>query len=128
MFHHPAWAVGSYSSGPLAVGTPQIKVNPTQVRQQMGHPVHGGPSSRGQPFVGIAIRVALLSRNFILWLDFKFINNKQCTECVNSSVAMFARQILWKFPRLVGNTTADVLPDKNFLANLAPKLLTHSVP
>ena len=24
MFHHPAWAVGSYSSGPPAVGTPQI--------------------------------------------------------------------------------------------------------
>ena len=24
MFHHPAWAVGSYSSGPLAGGTPQI--------------------------------------------------------------------------------------------------------
>ena len=24
MFHHPAWAVGSYSSGPPAGGTPQI--------------------------------------------------------------------------------------------------------
>ena len=27
--HHPAWAVGSYSSGPPAGGTPQIEVNPT---------------------------------------------------------------------------------------------------
>ena len=27
MFHHPAWAVGSYSSGHPAGGTPQIKVN-----------------------------------------------------------------------------------------------------
>ena len=24
MFHHPAWAVGSYSSGPAAGGTPLI--------------------------------------------------------------------------------------------------------
>ena len=39
MFHNPAWAVGSYSSGPPAGGTFQIKVNPTQVRQEMGHPV-----------------------------------------------------------------------------------------
>ena len=38
MFHHHAWAVGSYSSGPPAGGTPQIKVNPTQVRQEMGYP------------------------------------------------------------------------------------------
>ena len=30
MFHHPAWAVGSYSSGPPAGGTPQIQVNKTQ--------------------------------------------------------------------------------------------------
>ena len=29
MFHHPAWAVGSYSSGPPAGGTPQFRVNPT---------------------------------------------------------------------------------------------------
>ena len=27
MFHHPAWAVGCYSSGPPAGGTPQIQVN-----------------------------------------------------------------------------------------------------
>ena len=36
MFHHPAWAVGSYSSGPPAGGTPKIKVNPTQVYEDMG--------------------------------------------------------------------------------------------
>ena len=35
----PAWAVGSYSSGPPAGGTSQIKVNPTEVRQQMFYPV-----------------------------------------------------------------------------------------
>ena len=29
MFHHPAWAVGSYSSGPPAGGTPQILVDKT---------------------------------------------------------------------------------------------------
>ena len=40
MFHRPAWAVGSYSSSPPARGTPQIKFNPTQVRDQMRHPVH----------------------------------------------------------------------------------------
>ena len=39
MFPHPAWAVGSYSSSPRARGTPQIKVNPTQVLGQMNHPV-----------------------------------------------------------------------------------------
>ena len=40
MFHHSTWAVGSYSSGPSAGGTPQILVNPTKVREEMGHPVH----------------------------------------------------------------------------------------
>ena len=31
--------VASYNSGSPAGGTPQIKVNPTQVRDQMRHPV-----------------------------------------------------------------------------------------
>ena len=31
MFHYPAWAIGSYSSGPPAGGTPQILVSPTKV-------------------------------------------------------------------------------------------------
>ena len=39
MFHHPAWAVDSYSSGPPARETPKILVNPTQVREQMPNPV-----------------------------------------------------------------------------------------
>ena len=34
------------------------------------------------------------------------------TECVNSSVARFARKFLWMFPRPVGHTTAAVQPDK----------------
>ena len=38
MFHHPAWAVGSYSRGPPAGGTPQIQVKPTQVYEEMGRP------------------------------------------------------------------------------------------
>ena len=29
MLHHPAWAVGSYISGPPAGGTPQILVDKT---------------------------------------------------------------------------------------------------
>ena len=40
MFHHPAWAEGIYRSGPPARGTPQIQVNPTKFREEMGHPVH----------------------------------------------------------------------------------------
>ena len=40
MFHHLALAVGSYSSGPPAGGTPQSKVNPTQLSQQMDLPVN----------------------------------------------------------------------------------------
>ena len=39
MFHHPAWAVGTYSSGPPAGGTPQIQVNPTKVLDHQSHPV-----------------------------------------------------------------------------------------
>ena len=39
MFHHSTWAVGSCSSGPPAEGTPQMLVNPTQVRDLLGHPV-----------------------------------------------------------------------------------------
>ena len=35
MFHHLAWAVGSYDSGPPAGGTLQIQGNPTQLSQQM---------------------------------------------------------------------------------------------
>ena len=35
MFRHLAWAVGSYSSGPPAGGTPQIQDNLTQLSQQM---------------------------------------------------------------------------------------------
>ena len=55
-------------------------------------------------------------------------------ECVNSSVAGFAKRFLWKFPRLVGHTTGAVQEEncqrnlhKNFLANLATELLTDSV-
>ena len=33
------WAVGTYSSGPPAGGTPQIKVNPTKVLDHQSHPV-----------------------------------------------------------------------------------------
>ena len=36
----------------------------------------GGPSGRGQVFVDIRIRVALLYRKFILWRNFKFDVNK----------------------------------------------------
>ena len=38
------------------------------------------------------------------------------TECVNSSVARFARKFLLKFPRPVGHTTAAVQPDKKKIA------------
>ena len=40
----------------------------------------------------------------------------KATECVNSSVARFARQFLWKFPRLMGHTTAAVKPGKKKIA------------
>ena len=61
-----------------------------------------------------------------------------CTECVNSSVARFARKFLSKFPRPVGSTTASCCAAKQeencernlhkyFQANLATDLLTHSV-
>ena len=33
-------------------------------------PIQGGPSGRGQAFVDIEIRVALLYKNFILWRNF----------------------------------------------------------
>ena len=52
MFHHPAWAVGSYSSGPPADGTPQIKVNPTQVLGQMNHPVDTVHKSK-KPYLNV---------------------------------------------------------------------------
>ena len=39
MFLYPAWAVGLYSSGPLAGGTPQIQVHPTHVAERMNNPV-----------------------------------------------------------------------------------------
>ena len=39
MFHHPAWAVGNYSSGLSAGGTLQIEVNPTNVTDRHCHPV-----------------------------------------------------------------------------------------
>ena len=38
------------------------------------------------------------------------------TECVNSSVARFARKFLSKFPRPVGHTTAAVQPSKKKIA------------
>ena len=53
MFHHPAWAVGSYSSGPPAEGTPQILVNPTQVHEQMRHAVQGDSGGRIPRFVDL---------------------------------------------------------------------------
>ena len=39
MFHHPAWAVGSYNSCPPARGTSQIQVNQTQLRNHQNQPV-----------------------------------------------------------------------------------------
>ena len=39
-----------------------------------------------------------------------------CTECVNSLVARFARKFLWKFPRPVGRNTAAVQPRKKKIA------------
>ena len=39
MFPLPAWAVGSYSSGPPAGGSPQISVNPTKVLDHQSRPV-----------------------------------------------------------------------------------------
>ena len=51
MFHHTTWAVGSCSSGPPAKGTPQMLVNPTQVRDLLGHPVQRFSSSRSLCFV-----------------------------------------------------------------------------
>ena len=39
MFHHPAWAVATYCMANQPGGTPQIQLNPTQVCDQMGHPV-----------------------------------------------------------------------------------------
>ena len=56
------------------------------------------------------------------------------TECVNSSVARFARKFLSKFPRPVGHTTAAAKQEqnckrnlyKNFLANLASKQTLYS--
>ena len=38
MFHHPAWAVGSYSSGPPAGGTPKIYVNSSKVLDHQSPP------------------------------------------------------------------------------------------
>ena len=38
------------------------------------------------------------------------------TECVNTSVARFARQLLSKFPGPVGHTTAAVQPTKKRIA------------
>ena len=43
-------------------------------------------------------------------------NTDYLTECVNSSVATFARKFLWKFPRPVGRTTAAVQPSKKKIA------------
>ena len=40
----------------------------------------------------------------------------EATECVNSSVARFARQFLSKFPRPVGHITAAVQPSKKKIA------------
>ena len=39
MFHCLAWAAPQLQYSPTACGTSQIKVNPTQVRKEMGHPV-----------------------------------------------------------------------------------------
>ena len=42
MFHHPAWAVGSYSSGPPARGTPQTLIFKTW--RMTGHSVDDLPT------------------------------------------------------------------------------------
>ena len=39
MFHCLAWAAPQLQYSPAACGTSQIQVNPTQVREEMGHPV-----------------------------------------------------------------------------------------
>ena len=49
MFHHPAWAVDSCSSGPPAIGTLQIQVNPTKVLDHQSHPVSQYPNISALP-------------------------------------------------------------------------------
>ena len=39
MLHHSACTVGSYGSGPLTGGTPQIEVNPLSVTLYLGFPI-----------------------------------------------------------------------------------------
>ena len=39
MFHFLAWAAPQLQYSPTACGTSQIEVNPSQVREEMGHPV-----------------------------------------------------------------------------------------
>ena len=41
MFHCFAWAAPQLQYSPTACGTSQIQINPTQVREEMGHPVQG---------------------------------------------------------------------------------------
>ena len=48
---------------------------------------------------------------------------RKSTDCVHSSVARFARQFSWKFPRPVGHTTAAVQPGKKNL----PEELTQKL-
>ena len=47
-----------------------------------------------------------------------------CTECVNSSVSSFG-QLLWKFPWMVGHTTAAVQPGKKKLHKELPQKLVN---
>ena len=47
MFHCLAWAAPQLQYSPTACGTSQIKVNPTDIRQEMGHPVY--PLTLGVP-------------------------------------------------------------------------------
>ena len=60
------------------------------------------------------------SWNFVLCTKFFYnsISFVHCTECVNGSVARFARKFLWKFPTLVGQTTDAVQPGKKKVSRL----------
>ena len=50
--------------------------------------------------------------------------SRKGTECGNNSVLRFGQKSLWKFPRLVANTTAAVQPGKKKMQEEFPQKLT----
>ena len=67
MFHHPAEAVGRYSSTPPAKGTPQIKVNSTK---------HSARLNAGKESVGTKYILLKSLTSWLFWCKFFYISTR----------------------------------------------------